>query len=395
MGDVLTPATEGEMAEAVAAAAAARTPLEIRGGGTRVGLGRPVQAEKTLSTAGLSGISLYEPGALTLVVKAGTPVEEVEAALSAEGQMLPFEPMDHRALLGTEGDPTIGGVVACGVSGPRRIQAGACRDSMLGVRFVNGKGETVKSGGRVMKNVTGYDLVKLMSGSYGTLGVLTEISFKVLPKPETEANVLLHDLSEAEAVEAMSVAMASPYGVTGAAHIVRNDDAVGLTMLRIEGLARSVDYRAERLKALLDKFGRGSATIERRKNFHEEMWRAVRDVSVFAGRPGAVWRLSLKPSDGSAAVASIAGYLEAEAVFDWAGGLVWLSVPEEGDSGAAVIRAEVAARGGHATLIRASPATRSAVEVFQPEPSPLPGISAGLRAKFDPAGILNPGRMGG
>ncbi|MEE8456313.1 MAG: FAD-binding protein, partial [Limibaculum sp.] len=216
---VLTPGDEAELAEAVAEAAGTGTPLEIRGGGTRAGVGRPVQASRTLSTAGLSGITLYEPEALTLVVKAGTPVAEVEAALAAQGQLLPFEPMDHRALLDAQGEPTIGGVVACGVSGPRRIQAGACRDAMLGVRFVNGRGEAVKSGGRVMKNVTGYDLVKLMCGSHGTLGVLSEISFKVLPKPERAVSLVIEGLDDAAAVAVLGQAMTSPFDVTGAAHV--------------------------------------------------------------------------------------------------------------------------------------------------------------------------------
>ena len=245
MAEIITPDDEAELAEAVAEAAGAGTPLEIRGGGTRAGLGRPVQASRTLSTAGLSGITLYEPGALTLVVKAGTPMAEVEAALAAEGQMLPFEPIDHRALLGAQGEPTIGGVVACGVSGPRRIQAGACRDAMLGVRFVNGRGEAVKSGGRVMKNVTGYDLVKLMCGSHGTLGVLSEISFKVLPKPEAEATLVREGLDAGAGVAALTAALSSPFGITGAAHL----DARSL--VRIDGLAGSVAYRTEKLLDLL------------------------------------------------------------------------------------------------------------------------------------------------
>ena len=379
----LAPTTEADLANAIAEAASEKTPLEIRGGGTRSGIGRPVQAEATLSTEGLSGITLYEPGALTLVVKAGTPVAEVESALAAEGQMLPFEPMDHRALMGTQGEPTIGGVVACGVSGPRRIQAGACRDSMLGVRFVNGRGEAVKSGGRVMKNVTGYDLTKLMCGSYGTLGVLTEISFKVLPKPEAEATLVAEGLEAAAAVEAMSRAIGSPFGITGAAH------AGGATLVRIEGLAGSVDYRTGELQRLL-----GADWQVLSADHSAARWRAVRDVTAFSGQESAVWRLSLKPSDGPAAVAAISQHLQAEAVYDWAGGLVWLRVPEEGDAGAATIRAEVGARGGHATLICASAATRAGVEVFQPEQAPLAAIARGLRAKFDPAGVLNPGRMG-
>ncbi len=385
MAEIITPDDEAELAEAVAEAAGAGTPLEIRGGGTRAGLGRPVQASRTLSTAGLSGITLYEPGALTLVVKAGTPMAEVEAALAAEGQMLPFEPIDHRALLGAQGEPTIGGVVACGVSGPRRIQAGACRDAMLGVRFVNGRGEAVKSGGRVMKNVTGYDLVKLMCGSHGTLGVLSEISFKVLPKPEAEATLVREGLDAGAGVAALNAALASPFGITGAAHL----DARSL--VRIDGLAGSVAYRTEKL---LDLLGAGWEAVSGAES--AALWRAVRDVAPFAGRDGAVWRISVKPAAGPVLSdeLSTAG-LDHAALYDWGGGLVWLLTAETGDAGAGLVRRATAALGGHASLVRASAATRAAVEVFEPEPEPLARISAGLRVKFDPAGILNPGRMRG
>ncbi len=387
---VLSPADEAGLAEAVADAAARRCPLEIRGGGSRQGIGRPVQAEATLSTAKLSGITLYEPGALTLVVRAGTPLAEVEAALAAEGQRLPFEPPDLRGLLGSDGTPTVGGMVACGASGPRRIQAGACRDAMLGVRFVNGRGEVIRNGGRVMKNVTGYDLVKLMAGTYGTLGVLTEVCFKVLPVPEKGFSLVIEGLDDARAVACMASAVTSPFDVNGAAHLPAADGARARTALRVEGMARQAGYRAAELARRLAAFGEA----ERLEGAaHEALWRGVRDVEPVAGGPGAVWRLSLKPSEAPAAVAAIARALECSALYDWAGGLVWLRVPEAGDAGAAAIRAETARRGGHATLVRASAATRNAVEVFEPEPPPLAAISAGLRARFDPAGILNPGRM--
>lgn len=383
------PSTEAELAEAIAAAAAARTPLEIAGGGTRAGLGRPVQAERTLSTRGLSGIRLYEPDALTLVVGAGTPLAEVEATLAAEGQMLPFEPMDHRAVMGSEGEPTIGGGVAVGASGPRRIQRGACRDAMIGVRFVDGAGEPVANGGRVMKNVTGLDLVKLMAGSHGTLGVLTEVGFKVLPAPEATATLLLHGLDERTAVEAMSDALGSPYDIAGAAHLPVDDGAV--TMIRIEGLERSVAYRFEQLKDRLARFR--AAAVETAAD-GATLWRRVRDAEPFAGRTGAIWRASVKPSDGPALVASLrerASLLDA--FYDWGGGLVWLLVAEDDDAGASVVRDQTGRLGGHATLVRASAAIRATVDVFEPEPGPVGRISAGLRARFDPAGILNPGRM--
>ncbi|MEM6676312.1 MAG: FAD-binding protein, partial [Pseudomonadota bacterium] len=204
---LVAPESEAALAEAVAEAAGAGAPIEIRGGGTRSGLGRPVQSERTITTTALSGITLYEPGALTLVAQAGTPLAEIETALDAEGQMLPFEPMDHRPLLGTEGAPTLGGAVATAAAGPRRLSAGGTRDSMIGVRYVDGTGQAVANGGRVMKNVTGYDLVKLMAGQHGTLGVLTEVGFKVLPKPAATATLLLDGLDEATAVAAMCAAM--------------------------------------------------------------------------------------------------------------------------------------------------------------------------------------------
>ena len=387
---VLSPADEAELGEAVADAAARRTPLEIRGGGSRLGIGRPVQAEATISVAKLSGITLYEPGALTLVARAGTPLAEIEATLAAEGQRLPFEPPDLRALLGSGGAPTVGGMVACGASGPRRIQAGACRDAMLGVRFVNGRGEAIRNGGRVMKNVTGYDLVKLMAGTYGTLGVLTEVCFKVLPVPEKAHSLVIEGLDDARAVACMASAVTGPFDVNGAAHLPAAGAAPARTVLRVEGMARQAEYRAAELARRLAAFGK-AALLEGAA--HEVLWRGVRDVEGFAGADGAVWRLSLKPSEAPAAVAGIARTLDCAALYDWAGGLVWLRVPEAGDAGAVSIRAETSRRGGHATLIRASAATRSAVAVFEPEPAPLAAISAGLRRKFDPAGILNPGRM--
>ncbi len=372
---MLTPANETELSEIVAAASG---PLRILGGGTRP-IGRPLAGE-ALSVAGLSGIELYEPGALTIVVGAGTPIADVEAVLAKENQRLPFEPMDHRALLGTDGAPTIGGVVAANVSGPRRIQAGACRDSLIGVRFVDGTGTILKNGGRVMKNVTGYDLVKLLAGSWGTLGVLTEVAFKVLPDTETQANVVVEGLSPHQAVEAMSTALGSPFEVTGAAHVPGGETP--LTLLRLEGFAASVAYRTERLSTLLSPFGNVRAETDIAAV--RTAWRAVRDVEAFAGVSGDVWRISVKPSDAP----DIAALAQGEAIFDWGGGLIWVCVPEGTD-----LRARLGAFAGHATLVRASEDTRARISPFQPEAAPIAALSEGLRKQFDPRGILNPGLM--
>jgi glycolate oxidase FAD binding subunit len=377
----MTPKSETALAEAIAAAAAKQTPLHIRGGGTRAGLGGGVTGE-VLNTTGLKGISLYEPGALTIVAAAGTPLDTVEKALAKENQRLAFEPMDHRALYGTNGKPTIGGVVAANVSGPRRIQAGAARDALIGVRFVNGEGTVIKNGGRVMKNVTGYDLVKLMAGSHGTLGVLTEVAFKVLPKPETSALISVAGLGPDRAVEAMSAALTSPYDVTGAAHLA---GGTARTMIRVEGFEGSVSYRAGRLKDLLGTFGEVDVSLDDKAN--SQAWIDVRDVKLVARGEGDVWRISVKPSDGPAVIKSLPS--GAAVQMDWGGGLVWARVPSGTD-----VRKGLRGIEGHATLVRADEATKARLGVFQPEQPALAAISKGLRAKFDPHGILNPGRMG-
>ena len=373
----MQPASEGELAEAVRGA---KGPLAVRGGGTR-GLGRAVAGE-ALSVTGLSGVVLYEPAALTLVVRAGTPVAEVEMLLAAEGQRLPFEPMDARGLMGTGGVPTIGGVVAANASGPRRVQAGACRDSLIGVRFVDGTGAVVKNGGRVMKNVTGYDLCKLMAGSFGTLGVLTEVAFKLLPAPAAAATLTLSGLDDVRAVRAMAAALTSPFEVSGAAHAPGQG-----TWLRLEGFEEQVAYRAERLAERLAPFG--AVAVERDAGAVTAHWAGLRDVAAFHGRPGDVWRLSVKPSDAPGIVARACAEACAEAVqYDWGGGLVWLIVPEGTD-----LRATLGRIAGHATLWRASPETRGRILPFAPEPGPVAALSAALRARFDPRGILNPGLM--
>ncbi len=375
---MLAPTSESDLAECIATATG---PLAISGGGTR-----GLKPEGTaLSTAGLSGITLYEPGALTLVAQAGTPVAEIEAALAVENQMLAFEPMDHRSLLGTTGDPTIGGVVAANISGPRRVQAGACRDFLLGVRFVDGTGEIIKNGGRVMKNVTGYDLVKLMAGAHGTLGVLSEVSFKVLPRPEATGVLLLTGLTVADAVRAMSSALTSPYDVSGAAHIPEGQDGSPVTMIRLEGFENSVTYRAKQLKERLSQFG--PSEIERRIDGPVSTtagWRWVRDVETFAGTDEDVWRVSIKPSDAPALTATLK---DARVMLDWGGGLVWVACLSGID-----IRSKVPK--GHATLVRASDQTRKQIATFHPEAPPLAKLAADLRKNFDPKGILNPGLMG-
>jgi glycolate oxidase FAD binding subunit len=387
----LLPRDEAELVAAVAAAASAGTPLALEGGGTKAGIGRPAQAERSLSTRALTGITLYEPSEMVIGARAGTPVAQVEATLAERGQMLPFEPMDYRSLLGSEAEPTMGGVVGANLSGPRRVVAGACRDSLIGVRMVNGRGEAVTSGGRVMKNVTGLDLVKGVCGSWGTLAAFSDVTFKVLPTPETSATLVLHGLDDARAIKALSAGLGSPFEVSAAAHLPGTVERVPKTLLRLEGFADSVAYRAGRLRALLAPYG-SSALLEAAQS--AVLWRSIRDVTFLAEPRGeAIWRVSVAPSRAAAGVAAILDAAPARHLYDWGGGLVWLALPAAGDAGAAVVRAAFAGTGAHATLVRAPAEIRAVVDVFEPPAAPVRRLTAGIKASFDPRGIFNPGRM--
>jgi len=386
------PTTEAQACAIVKSVVASATPLTIVGGGTRSGLGRPSQAASTLSSAELTGITLYEPSEMVIGARAGTPLALVQQTLADRGQMLPFEPMDHRALLGSSGEPTIGALAAGNISGPRRINAGAARDSLIGIRLINGRGEAIKSGGRVMKNVTGLDLVKLVSGSFGTLGFLTEVIFRVLPMPERIVTLVWPGLSDEAAVALLAAALGSPFEPFAAAHRPAGIGAEqARTLLRLENFSASIDYRAGELATLLSAHGvpqmlEGEASLA--------LWNEIRDARFFADTSEAVWRLSLAPTNGPKATAAIARAIpQARWFYDWGGGLVWLAVPVGGDAGAATIRSAIRPLGGHATLVRAPDAVRASVDVFEPLAQPLMRVTEDIKTSFDPAGIFEPGRM--
>jgi glycolate oxidase FAD binding subunit len=392
-----TPVDIGQLRDAVATALAAEEPVELVGGGSKRGLGRPLQTPHMLDLSGLSGIREYEPSELTLTAGAATPLAEIDRALAERGQMLAFEPPDWRRLLGGGGEPTLGGVLACNLSGPRRVKAGAARDHFLGFRGVSGRGEIFKAGGKVVKNVTGYDLCKLMAGSYGTLAALEEVTVKVLPRPETVATVLCLGVAPLEAIRTMAAALGSAHEVSGAAYLPAGMELAaglgispGTVALRVEGPAPSVAYRRDRL--LRDHAAGGEAcaldTVP-----SSALWQAICEVRPLAlPTERAVWRLSVPPGRGAAVAMAIAEGLDVRWYLDWGGGLVWLSVPERGDAGAAAIRAAIAGD-GHATLIRGSPGLRRAVAVFEPAPPGLASLSRRVKEGFDPRHILNPGRM--
>lgn len=396
-----TPTTSAEVLEAVQWAVSEEAPLEILGHGSKRGIGRPAQTAHAIDLSQLSGVTLYEPEELVLSARAGTPLRDIEALLAQHRQELAFEPMDYGPLLGGEaGRGTIGGVLAANLSGPRRIKAGAARDHVLGIHAVTGRGEAFKSGGRVVKNVTGYDLSKAMAGSWGTLAVVTDVTFKVLPAAQTEATLVLRGLSEEQAAHAMARAMGSSGEVAGAAHLPESvtgtvlDGALkgrGSTLLRLEGFGPSVDYRFDLLAAELREFG-AAERLER--DASRGLWRELRDCAPFAdGTSRPVWRISAVPSRGHEIVMALRMGAAVDAYYDWQGGLIWLRLEDDPEA-EAVRRAVAHYGGGHATLVRAAPAVRAASPVFQPQPSALAALSARLKEQFDPMNLLNPGRMG-
>jgi glycolate oxidase FAD binding subunit len=399
----LKPVDAAQALEAVRWAVSEEAPLELVGHGTKRALGRPFQATHTLDMSDLTGVKLYEPEELVLSAQAGTPLAELEALLAENRQQFAFEPPDFGPLLGGEaGKQTIGGVLSCNLAGPRRVKSGAARDHFLGCQAVSGRGEAFKAGGRVVKNVTGYDLPKLLAGSYGTLALLTEVTLKVLPAPADTRTVLIRGLDDATAIRVMALALQSPYEVAGAAHVPAGlaggvgveelGSGTAATAIRLEGFGPSIEYRAGKFRALFRDFG-SVEFLEREPSL--AFWAAVRDVKPFVARPERlVWRLSVPPADGARVAADIASRLSAEAYFDWGGGLIWAAVdPAVERAGQQVIRDTIRLGGGHATLIRAPDTVRASADVFHPQAAALAALSARVKETQDPKRIFNPGRM--
>lgn len=396
-----TPSSAAEVLTAVQWAVSEETPLEILGHGSKRGIGRPVQTEHAIDLSGLTGVTLYEPEELVLSARAGTPIAEIEALLKAHRQEFAFEPMDYGRLLGTEpGRGTVGGALAANLSGPRRLKSGAARDHILGVHAVSGRGEAFKSGGRVVKNVTGYDLSKGLAGSWGTLAVVTDLTFKVLPAAETEKSFVIRGLDDGPATFAMAAAMGSSAEVSSAAHLPPSvtgrvlDCALkgpASTLLRLEGFGPSVDYRLATLTGLLAAQGAVEILEEAQSR---QVWREIRDCLPYAdGTSRPVWRISMAPSQGWKMVAELRLHAGADVFYDWQGGLIWARMEAEPD--AEGLRALIAHfGGGHATLVRASGPVRAATQLFQPQAGALGALARRLKDQFDPKGILNPGRMG-
>ena len=402
MTDTLKPRDTKEVEDALCWALDQDKPLEIVGAGSKRAVGRPSQTDMTLDISSITGVTLYEPEELVLSARAGTPIAEIETLVASKNQMLAFEPTDFGPMLGgAAGQGTIGGVLATNAAGPRRIKAGAARDHFLGFTAVTGRGETIKSGGRVVKNVTGYDLSKLMAGSWGTLAVLTDVTLKTLPRPETEETLLVLGLEDHVAFTAMSAAMGSAADISAVAHLparvsLRTPGHIhhtALTAFRIEGFAPSVTHRKILLEQLMRSYGELDLFAEA---VSRAFWQCLRDVRPFAATGTAerpLWRISVAPTQGAEVAMAIVAEAGAQVFYDWAGGLIWLECLPSADAGAALVHRVVAGAGGHAMLMRAPASVRAAVDVLTPQQAGLAALTRRVKESFDPKGVLNPGRL--
>jgi glycolate oxidase FAD binding subunit len=409
----LKPQDVGQAAEMISWAASERKTLEIVAGGSKRRLGRFAPADFLFDASAFAGIVDYEPAELVLTARPATPMKDIEAQLAMSGQMLSFEPPDWRALLGGQAErgpaeplgeattgSTLGGILACNLAGSRRVRAGAARDYFLGFSAINGRGEIYKAGGKVVKNVTGYDMCKLQAGAYGTLSLLTEVTIKTMPRPEAACTLLLPRLDDDSAIALLARALNTPHEVSAAAHLPatvaqRCGVSVGdgaVTALRVEGPVPSIVFRAGALEGM---FGRGTRLDDAET---AKFWAAIGQVHTLLPQGArCVWRVCPTPGAAPALLRLVRGkFGSAEAFYDWGGGLIWLSLDstEAGaDGGATFLRQTLRPFGGHAMLVVAPDELRGKAAVFEPEGDALATISQRIKNGFDPSGILNPGRM--
>ena len=405
--DTLRVRDAKDVEEVVRAAIAGDQPLEIVGHASKRQIGQPMATNAVLDLSALNAVSSYEPSELIITLEAGAPLADVKSLIDAKNQQFAFDPMDTAPLLGTAHIGTIGGMIGVGLAGPRRIRAGGARDHLLGAHAVSGFGDSFKTGGKVVKNVTGYDLCKLLTGSWGTLAVMTEVTLKVMPRPEAERTLVLRGLDDVTANRAMTAALGSPFDVSSAAHLPNSvfRPATGalaalappgqaVTLLRLEGIEASAASRAASLAKLVAEFGAAEVLEDAAST---ETWNAIRDVLPFAadGALGAwpVWRIVCPPASGGALGQILARETGGDVIYDWGGGLIWAAVPPRPDAQAAHVRGRVEAACGHATLIRAGEEVRRQLDVFQPQPAGLAALAERVRQSFDPKNILNRGRM--
>ena len=401
--DLLCPGDVKQLRDLVQTSLASKSSLLVKGTGSKDGWGHPDGNGQKVQISGISGITLYEPEELVMTAAAGTPIRHIKKRLDENGQQLAFEPPDiARLYSASKGTGTLGGVIACNLAGPRRIQAGAARDHFLGFEAVSGRGEIFKSGGRVVKNVTGFDLSKLLAGSYGTLAIMTSITIKVLPKPEKTRSILVYGLNHQDAIAAMTTSLHSPHEVNAAAHIPEylsgkstvgyvNGSGKAVTVVRVQGPAPSVEARCAALLKLINRFGDVEELHSKNSGI---LWEEIADVAdLIDDSNKIVWRLSVPPAAGANIANTIKEFSDAEIYFDWGGGLIWVGLSPGDGVLAKEIRSLLADSGGHATLMRASDDIRRITPVFHPQTSEVAVLTMKLKENFDPQGIINPGRM--
>src|ERR1700761_364635 len=405
--DILKVRDAKDVEQVVRSALASEQPLEIIGHGSKRLIGQPMVTNALLDLSALNAVTSYEPTELIITVQAGAPLADVLSLIDSRNQQFAFEPINTSLLLGTPDIGPIGGMIAAGLAGPRRIKAGAARDHLLGAHAVSGFGDSFVAGGKVVKNVTGYDLCKLLAGSWGTLAVMTEVTLKVMPRPESERTLVLRGLDDVTANRAMTAALGSPFDVSGAAHVPNSalrasaggfgglgSSGQAVTLVRLEGIAASVAHRAATLVKLLAPFGTAEIVEDAAST---AIWVAARDVQPFAagGTLGAwpVWRIVCPPASGGALGERLTRDSGGDVIYDWGGGLIWAALPPKPDAQAALVRERVNAVGGHATLLRASDEVRRNVDVFHPQQGGLAALGERVRLSFDPKNILNRGRM--
>ena len=380
----LRPVDAEALRRLVADAAANGRVIEARGGGSKRAIGAPSRGTTIVELGALRGIADYDPSELVLTARPATPLAEIEALLASQGQMLAFEPWDHGPLFGGQaGAATIGGVVVAGIAGPRRVSAGGARDHLLGFTAVSGRGEIFKGGGKVVKNVTGYDLAKVMAGSWGQLALLTELTLRVVPNPRTTRTVFVTGLTADAAVSAMARAMGSRCAVAAAAHRPAHAGKPAVTLFRLEGFAPSVEVRARQLGTVLEPFA-GAAAVD--DVTAERFWTDVREARPLATAE-TLWRVQVAPSR-AAALARMLERQGGQWLADWAGALFWAGAPAGAD-----IRAAAEAGGGHAMLVRGPIALRAVTPVRHPQPAALSALTARVKQAFDPAAVLDPHRL--
>jgi len=405
--DTLKVRDARDVEQVVRAAIASEQPLEIIGHGSKRLIGQPMATNALLDLSALNAVTAYEPSELIITVQAGAPLADVLSLIDSKNQQFAFEPVDTALLLGAADKGTIGGMIGAGLAGPRRIKAGGARDHLLGAHAVSGFGDSFKAGGRVVKNVTGYDLCKLLAGSWGTLAVMTEVTLKVMPRPESERTLVLRGLDDVTANRAMTAALGSPFDLSGAAHVPNSafraaTDALSelgsprqaVTLLRLEGITASAAHRAAALAKSLSSFGTAEILEDAAS---AAVWTAVRDVHPFAanGALGTwpVWRIICPPASGGALGEPLARDTGGDVIYDWGGGLIWAALPPKPDAQAGLVRQRAEAVGGHATLIRASEQVRRNVDVFHPPRDGVAALGERVRHGFDPKNILNRGRL--